>query len=193
MKYPSSTKRLCFFNVLFMKAIIHVWKRLSIKMYTIIQLSTLSFLLLPYTPTRRRVKVTLRAKKTAQEFSLLCSQKGLGSRALRKSPSRYISCVVQLFSQSCTKSRLCSERIGPNSSPVLKTRETQTGGPKMPSREGCAFYPFFPISFDKYNWLLKKFTPPGDMTWRLQFPAGLWDGYIPTLKYNSASSWKRLI
>ena len=26
----------------------------------------------------------------------------------------------------------------------------------MPSREGCAFYPFFHISFDKYNWLLKK-------------------------------------
>jgi hypothetical protein len=26
----------------------------------------------------------------------------------------------------------------------------------MPSHEGCAFYPFFPISFDKYNWLLKK-------------------------------------
>ena len=62
----------------------------------------------------------------------------------------------RFFSQSCTKSRLCSERIGPNSSPVLKTRETQTGGPKMPSLEGCAFYPFFPISFDKYNWLLKK-------------------------------------
>ena len=75
----------------------------------------------------------------------------LGSRLQGIPPASF-----RLFSQSCTRSRLCSERIGPNSSPVLKTRETQTGGPKMPSLEGCAFYPFFPISFDKYNWLLKK-------------------------------------
>ena len=95
------------------------------------------------------VKVTSHAKRLRRSFHS-CAVK-MCCRALRKSPSRYISCVVQLFSQSCTKSRLCSERIGPNSSPVLKTRETQTGGPKMPSREGCAFYPFFPISFDKYN------------------------------------------
>ena len=115
--------------------------------------SFISFAAIHAHPKACKSNVT-RKKDCAGVFTLVqskCVVAPLGSRALRKSPSRYISCVVQLFSQSCTKSRLCSERIGPNSSPVLKTRETQTGGPKMPSREGCAFYPFFPISFDKYN------------------------------------------
>ena len=47
----------------------------------------------------------------------------------------------------------------------------------MPGFESRAFYPFFPISFAKYNWLLKKIHSPGSMPLRLRFPAGLWDRF----------------
>ena len=63
---------------------------------------------------------------------------------------------IRFFSQSCTKACLCSEQAGPNSHPVLKARSAQTGGPERPGREGRAFHLLFPISFTKYNWLLKK-------------------------------------
>ena len=105
----------------------------------------------------------MRKKRLRRSISLLRSQIQV-CRALRKSPSRHTSCVDQIFSQSCTKSRLCSEQAGPNSHPVLKARSAQTGGPERPGREDRAFHLLFPISFDKYNWLLKKFTPPGGIT-----------------------------
>ena len=45
----------------------------------------------------------------------------------------------------------------------------------MPDIECRAFYPFFSISFAKYNWLLKKIHSSGGIPLRLQVPAGLWD------------------
>ena len=75
----------------------------------------------------------------------------LGSRHQGIPPASF-----RFFSQSCTKACLCSEQAGPNSHPVLQARSAQTGGPETPGREGRAFHLLFPISFAKYNWLLKK-------------------------------------
>ena len=83
---------------------------------------------------------------------------------------------IRFFSQRCTKACLCSEQAGPNSHPVLKARSAQTGGPERPGREGRAFHLLFPISFAKYNCLLKKIRSTGSMPLRLQIPAVLWDG-----------------
>jgi len=76
---------------------------------------------------------------------------------------------------------------------VLKARSAQTGGPERPGREGRAFHLLFPISFDKYNWLLKKFTPPGGILEGSDFLPGCGMNRITTLTYNSADSWERWI
>ena len=48
---------------------------------------------------------------------------------------------------------------------------------KNPAMMGRVFYPFFCISFAKYNRLLKKIHSTGGILLRLPFPAGLWDEY----------------
>ena len=82
----------------------------------------------------------------------------------------------RICSHGSTTACLCSERAGSNSFPVLKTRETQTGDPKMPGREGRAFYPLFPTSVHFTRSSLQAspstsrcsqiFTPPGCMPLR---------------------------